>query len=112
MLTQRCRLESLRILREGRVVSTKSALEANDSKQAFTVSRSKLGEVFRSEGPRHTPVQKRLDHLGLQRSDFQAKRGGRPIILLRAEPCKACPHETDPSVDFERDVSVFVDNAA
>ena len=76
------------------------------------VSRSKLGKVFRSEGPRHTPVQQRLNHLGLQHSDFQAKRGGCAVIQLRAQPFEACPHETDPSVDFEREVSVFVENAA
>ena len=69
-----------------------------------------LGKVFRSEGPRHTPVQQGLNYLGLQRSDFQAKRGGCPIVHLWAEPCEACPHETDPSVDFEREASVFVDN--
>ena len=89
------------------MVSTKSALEANDSQQDLVVSRSKLGKVFRSEGPRHTPVEQGLNHLGLQHSDFQAEGGGRPIIQLRAEPFEACSHETDPSVDFEREVSVF-----
>ena len=74
---------------------------------------SKLGEVFHSKGPRHThPYSRVLNHLGLQHSDFQAKRGGRPIIQPRAGPFEACPHETDPSVDFELEVSVFVDNAA
>ena len=42
------------------MVSTKSTLEANDSQQDFVVSRSKLGKVFRSEGPRRTPVQQDL----------------------------------------------------
>ena len=54
MLPQRCHFESLR-LREGGVVSAESALEAGDSQEDVVVSRSKLGKVFRSEGPRHTP---------------------------------------------------------
>ena len=38
-----------------------------------------FGKVFRSEGPRHTPVQMGLDHLELlQHSHFQSKRGDRP----------------------------------
>ena len=63
-------------MREGGVVSAMSAVEANDSQEDLVVSRSKLGNVFRSEGPRHTLVQQGLNHLGLQHSDFQAKRGG------------------------------------
>ena len=106
-----CNLEGLRV-REGGVVGTKSALEPNDWQEDLIMSRSKLGKVFCSEGSRHTPVQQRLNHLGLLHSDFQTKRGGRPIIQLRAEPFEACLHDTDPSVDFERHVSVFVDNAA
>ena len=94
------------------MVSTRSALEANDSQQDLAVSRSKLGKVFHSKGPRHTPVQQGLSHLGLQHSNFWAKGDGRPIIQLRAEPFEACSHETDPSVNFERDDSAFVDNAA
>ena len=49
-----CHLEGLRV-REGGVVSTKSAVEANDSQKDLVVSRSKLGKVFRSEGSRATP---------------------------------------------------------
>ena len=94
------------------MVSTKSALETKDSQEELVVNHSKLGKVFRSEGPRHTPAQQGLSHLGFQHSEFQAKRGGRPIIQLRAESFEACPHETDPSVGFEREVSVFVDDAA
>jgi len=94
-----CYLEGLRV-REGGVVSTKSELEANDSQKDLVVSRSKLGKVFRSEGPCHIPVQQGLNHLGLQHSDFQAKGG---------EQFEAFPHKTDPSVDFEREVSVFAD---
>ena len=64
MLSQ-CHLEGLRV-REGGMVSTMWALlEANDSQQDLSVSRSKLGKVFRSEGPRHTPVQQGLKYLGL-----------------------------------------------
>ena len=104
-------LENLRA-REGGVVDTTSALEVKRSQKDLVVSRSKLGnEVFRSEGPRHTPVQQGLNHLGLQHWDFQANGGGRPIIQLRTERSEACPHETGLSVDFEREVSVFVDSA-
>ena len=78
---------------------------------ALVVSRSKLGKVFRSEGPRHTPVQQGLNRLGFQHSDIRAKAGGRPIIQLQDGPFKACSHdEADPSVDFEREVSVSVGN--
>ena len=42
------------------MISMKSALEANNSQQDLVVSRSKLRKVFRSEGPRHTPVQQGL----------------------------------------------------
>ena len=45
------------------MISTKSALETNDSQQDTVVSRWKLGKVFRSEGPRHTPAQQGLNHL-------------------------------------------------
>ena len=55
---------------------------------------------------------KPCNFLGLQHSDIQAKGSGRSIIQLRADPFEACPHEMDPSVDFERDVSVSVDNSA
>ena len=74
----------------------------------LVVSRSKLAKVFHSEGPRRTPVQQGLNHLDLQHSDFQARRGSRPILRLRAE----CQHETDPSVDFEPEISVCVGNSA
>ena len=65
------------------MVGTKSALQANDSQENLVVSRSKLGKVFRFEGPRHTPLQQGLNHLGLQHSDFQTERGGRLSIQLR-----------------------------
>ena len=63
-----------------------------------------------AEGPRHTPVQQSLNYLGLQRTDFQTKWSGRPIIQLRAEPFEAYPYETDPSFDFGREISAFVDD--
>ena len=53
-----------------------------------------------------------LNYLGLQHTDFQTKWSGRPIIQLRAEPFEACPHETDPSFDFELEMSAFVGDAA
>ena len=61
------------------------------------MSRSKLGEMFHPEGPRDTPVQQ-----GLQLSDFQTKRCGRPFM-----PVEACQHETDPLVRFEPEVHRF-----
>ena len=63
------------------------------------VRRSEPSEALRAEGLRQTPVQ-------------QTKWSCRPIIQLRAEPFEACPHETDPSFDFEREISAFVDDAA
>ena len=102
-----CHLEGIRVRAGGGVDSTKPALEANDSQKNLVASRSKLGKVFRSEGPRHTPVPQCLNHPGLQHSDFQAKGGSRCIIQVRAEPFEVCPHERDPPVDFEREVSAF-----
>ena len=64
-----CQPEGVRV-REGGVVGRKSALEVIGSQKDLVVSRSELGEVFRSEGSRHTPVQQGLNHLGLQHSDF------------------------------------------
>ena len=76
--------------------------------------RSELGEVshFRTESPRNTPVQQGLNYLGLQHAGFQTNRGRLPIVQLRSEPFEACRHETDPSFDFEPEVSGFVDDAA
>ncbi|MEP4442969.1 MAG: hypothetical protein ABJ059_05880, partial [Hyphomicrobiales bacterium] len=53
------------------MVSTKLALEGNGSQENLVVSRSKLGKVFRSEGPRHTPVLQGIQILGPQHSDFR-----------------------------------------
>ena len=95
------------------MVNTKSAPEANGSQEDLMRSRSKLSKVLvRSEGPRHAPEQQGLSHLGLQHADFQTMRGGRPIIQAWAEPFGACPQKMDPSVNFEREVSVFAHNAA
>ena len=76
------------------------------------MSDSKHGKVFRSEGPPHIPVQQGLNHFGIQHSDLKATGSGRPTILLPAEPFEPFSHEADPPVDFDREVSVFVDNAA
>ena len=69
----------------------------------LVVSRSKLRKVFRSEGPRHTPVEQGLNHLSLQQSDLKAKGGNRPIVQLRPLPFEAFPHGTDPLVDLVAD---------
>lgn len=53
-----------------------SALEANHSQEDLVVRSSDPGEVFRAKVPRYTPVQQDLDHLGLQRLDFQPEWGG------------------------------------
>ena len=106
-----CHLDGL-CVREGGMVSIESALEAKDSQEALVVSRSKLGKGFHSEDPRHPPVPQCLNFIVLQYAGSPAMRGGCPIIRLWAQPFEACPHETDPSVDSEREVSVFVDNVA
>ena len=80
--------------------------------QQDLVRRSDLGEIFRAEGPRHTHTYINVNHLGLHRAGSQATTGGRHTIKLLAEPFEACAHETHPPVDFERNVSAFVDNAA
>ena len=73
---------------------------------------SKVVTVSRVDGPRHTPVQQGLNHPGLQRADLQTEPGGRLFVKLWTEPLVACPPESDPSRDFNHEVSVFVDNAA
>ena len=60
-----CALEGLRV-REGRVVATLSALEANDPQEDL---------VVRTETPRHTSVQQGLNHLGLQRAGLSDYAG-------------------------------------
>ena len=60
-----CLLEGLRV-REGGVVGTLSALEANDSQEDSVARRSEPSDVLRAEGPRHTPVQHSLNYVGLQ----------------------------------------------
>ena len=77
------------------MVSTKSALEADDSSKDLVLSRSQLSKALVFEGLRHTLVQQCFIHLGLQHSSFQAMRGGRIIINLRAEPLEACPDEAE-----------------
>ena len=63
------------------MVGTKSALEANDSQEDLEVSRSKRGKLFRSEGPRHTHVQRGLNHFGLQHSDYFYTRLSGVVVL-------------------------------
>ena len=70
MLCAACLLEDLRA-REGGVVGTLPVLEANDSQEDLVVRLSEPGEMFRADGPRQTPVQQSLNHLGLQHADFQ-----------------------------------------
>ena len=88
-----------------------SELEANHSQEDLAVRRSEPGEVFRADAPRHAPVQQGFNHLALQHADSYTERGGRHMIQLRAETSEAYPHDTDPSFDFEREISTFVDNA-
>ena len=101
------------------MLSAKSALETdecNDSQKVLVVRAVRSLAKCSARRVHFThpcTVHQRLNHLSLQHSDFQTKGGGRPIIHLRAQPFEACPHdETDPSVDFEREVSVFMDSAA
>ena len=92
------------------MVSTKSALEDNDSQQDVVASRSKLGKVFRSGSPPHIPVQQGFNHLGLQLAEG---RGGRSSYhTTPGRTVWVCSHETWLSVDLERVVSFFLDNAA
>ena len=105
-----CLLERL-LVREGAVVGKLLALKADDLPEDLVVHHSELGDVFRTESPCNTSVQGN-SHLGLQHAGFQTKWRRLPIVQLRSEPLKASPHETDPSVDFEPEVSVFVDDSA
>ena len=111
MVSHRVFLRACLRVRKGGVVGTLSALETNDSQEDL-VRRSEPSEVLRAEGPRHTPLEQSPNYLGLQHMDLQTKWSGRPIIQLRAEPFEACPHETDPSFDFERELRACVDDAA
>ena len=62
------------------MVGTKPALEANDSQEDLVVSRSELGKCSALRVHVRHPYSKVSNHLGLQHSDFHAKRGGRPTI--------------------------------
>lgn len=100
-------------VRQGGVVGSKSALEANDSHKRtyLVVSRWELGDLFRSEGPRQPLVQRGLNHLSASGTMRTFRLSGAVVCLynsIRAESFEACPHETDPSIDFERGVSVYV----
>ena len=59
----------------------RTTLEANDSPEDFEVRLSELVILSRVEGPRHTPVQQGLNHLGLQQADVQAEPDGRHILI-------------------------------
>ena len=90
------------------MVCAKSALEAKCTQEDLVVSRSKLGKGLRFEGQRHTPVHQCLTTTAFRIRTFRLRGGGRPIIQLWAEQFEEGLHETDPSSDFERKVSVFV----
>ena len=94
-------------IREGGVVGTLSALEANDPQEDFLARRSEPGGVLDAKSPRQKPVLQGLDHLGHQHADFQTRRGGLRISQLLAELFDACPHEADPSFGVKREVSAF-----
>ena len=70
-----------------------------------------LAECLALAQPRHTPLQQGLHHLGLQHAEI--RQTGAVVIsyTFRATPCEACPYETDPSFDFEPEVSALVGNA-
>ena len=76
----------------------------------FGARLSELVIVRRVEGPRHTPVQQGLNHLGLQQGDLKAEPGGRYIVELWTEPLVACAHGSDPSLDLNHEVNIFIDN--
>ena len=92
------------------MVNTRSALEANTSRKDLVVSRSNLGNVFRPEGPRHTRVSITS---AFNIRTFRLR--GAVVLPHNSAPNRlrhARMNERDPSVDFEREVSVFMDNAA
>ena len=64
--------------REVGVVGT--TLKAKDSREDFEVHLSELDVVNRVEGPRHTPVQQGLSHLGLPNADLQDEQDGHHIV--------------------------------
>ena len=72
-------LEGLGV-REVCVVGT--TLEAKDTPEDFEVRLLELVIVSRVGGPRHAPVQQRLNHLGLQQEHLQAEPGGRLFFTL------------------------------
>ena len=79
-------------VREGGVVGTLSTPEANNSQGDLIARQSEHGQVFRPEGPRHTPVQQGLNQLDLPHAELQTKLSGRHIIQLPVELSEACPH--------------------
>ena len=98
-----CHLECL-CVEDGSVVSTKSVLEANNSQEDREVSRSKLGKVFRSEGPRHSPVYQRLNIRAF-------KLSGAVVPSYKSGPNRlrhACVRRTRPSISNERSPSSWM----
>ena len=51
---------------------------------------SQLGEVLLAEGPRYTPVQQGLHHLGIY-AHLQSERSSLHIVQLPLESTVACP---------------------
>ena len=90
----------------------KSAGEAKDSLENLVVNLSKLGKVFRSEGPNCSPVHHGLNHLGIIRTFRLSAAVGSSDNSGPNRSRHARMRQTDPSVDFEREVGVFVDDAA
>ena len=64
-----CLMEDLGVRDVGVVGTTR---EVKDSPTDFEARLSELVIVTCVEGQRHTPVQRRLSHLGLQHADLQA----------------------------------------
>ena len=67
-------LEGLGVQEVGVVGTT---LKVEDSPEDFEVRLSELVIVSRVEGPRYTPEQQGLNHVGFQQAALQAEPGGR-----------------------------------
>ena len=66
--------------------------------------------MFRTESPRNTPVQQDSITSAFNMQAFRLI--GAVFLSYNSGPFQACPLETDPSFEFESEVSVFVDDAA
>lgn len=106
-----CHFEGLHV-RDGGVVPAKLAVEATNSAKDVAVCRSKLVKGCRSKVLCHTFLQQDINHSGYQRSYLMAKRGGRLIVQLRAEPLgRVRKRQVLPSM-FKRGFDIFLDNVA